>query len=384
MRRKNSKSTRLVRRLAATSGVMLAALGGAASALGAQDGALSNRSIGYVITDIRWAVYETQDGKDECPQGLAELGPREQYKLKFPDDGTKRKFADTALAHEMEIWWPTTAPDRFPYREAAGKTSLGLNLDGKTKPTDFTSPDGEPGIDNQLFRVIGCLGNYRSGGSLLTEETNSFKRAKIDRMLIELTNVDSLVNDNDVTLTTYRGLDELVYDALGKNQPGGTQRVELLWGKPLIRQVKGKIVNGVLTTEPVEFIMPADTRGGANYEKVRDARFKLKLTPESADGFIGGYFDVETFYNGRNRNYSTQHQSYGRQAEQSVYKVLRKYADAYPDAKTGENTAISGAFAVRMTQVFVLHSEKEIAESVPAPATKRLADSSAASVSRTK
>ena len=62
MRRKNSKSTRLVRRLAATSGVMLAALGGAASALGAQDGALSNRSIGYVITDIRWAVYETQDG----------------------------------------------------------------------------------------------------------------------------------------------------------------------------------------------------------------------------------------------------------------------------------------------------------------------------------
>ena len=345
--------------------IMLATLSGASFAK--DDSAPRNRSIGYVITDIRWAVYETKDTKDECPQGLAEIGPREQYSLKFPNDGTKRKVAESSLAHEMELWWPSTAPDRFPYREAGGKVALGLNLDGKTKPSDFTSPEGEPGIDNQLFRVIGCLGNYRSGGSLLNEETNSFKRAKIDRMLIELTDVDSLVNDDDVTLTTYRGLDELLYDAQGKHQPGGTQRLELLWGKPLIRKAKGKIVDGVLITEPVDFIMPADTRGGANYEDVRAARFKLKLTPQTADGLIGGYFDVETFYNGRNRNYSTQHRSYGRQAEQSVYKVPRKYADAYPDSKSGENTAISGAFAVKMTQVFVLHSEKEIASNASAP-----------------
>ena len=188
--------------------IMLATLSGASFAK--DDSAPRNRSIGYVITDIRWAVYETKDTKDECPQGLAEIGPREQYSLKFPNDGTKRKVAESSLAHEMELWWPSTAPDRFPYREAGGKVALGLNLDGKTKPSDFTSPEGEPGIDNQLFRVIGCLGNYRSGGSLLNEETNSFKRAKIDRMLIELTDVDSLVNDDDVTLTTYRGLDELL------------------------------------------------------------------------------------------------------------------------------------------------------------------------------
>ena len=29
----------------------------------------------------------------------------------------------------------------------------GFNLDGKIKPNDFVSPDGEKGIDNQLYRA---------------------------------------------------------------------------------------------------------------------------------------------------------------------------------------------------------------------------------------
>lgn len=374
MNNQTVRQPRSLNALAATCAAALTVIGSGASAPAlADNSAPPGRSIGYVISDIRWAVYQTKEAKEECPQGLAELGPGEQYKLKFPNDGTKRKFVDTALASEMGIWWPAKVNDQFPFHEAGGTVALGLNLDGKTKPTDFTSPEGEPGIDNQLYRVIGCIGNYRDGGSLLVEETNSFQRAKIDRMLIELTDVDSLINDDELTLTTYRGRDELVHDALGKHQPGGTQRLDVRWGKPLVRRAKAKIVDGVLTTEPMEFIMPADTRGGANYEDVHAARFKLKLTPEKGEGIIGGYFDIETFYNGRNRNYSTQHQSYGKQAAPSVYKELRKWADAYPDPKTGVNTAISGAFTVKLVHVHILRSGKEVAEIQPEAVSTQLA-----------
>src|SRR4051812_4649783 len=72
----------------------------------AGDLSLKNRAIGFVITDIYWGVYQTPDAKDECPQGLNESGPREQFKALFPDDGTKRTLAETALTREAQIWHP--------------------------------------------------------------------------------------------------------------------------------------------------------------------------------------------------------------------------------------------------------------------------------------
>ena len=36
-----------------------------------------------------------------------------------------------------------------------GKISYGLNLDGRIGPNDFTSPEGEKGVDNNMFRAIG-------------------------------------------------------------------------------------------------------------------------------------------------------------------------------------------------------------------------------------
>jgi len=38
---------------------------------------------------------------------------------------------------------------------------------------------------------------------------------------------------------------------------GGSQSVDTRWGKKLIRQLHGKIVNGVLTTEPIpDLVIP--------------------------------------------------------------------------------------------------------------------------------
>ena len=45
-------------------------------------------------------------------------------------------------------------------QEVTGKIAEGFDLDGNPK-TGFTSPRGEKGIDNNLYRVMGCNMSYR-------------------------------------------------------------------------------------------------------------------------------------------------------------------------------------------------------------------------------
>jgi hypothetical protein len=325
--------------------------------------------IGYALYEYEWALYQTPDGKTECPKGFND-GPREQFKILFPNDGTHRTLADTQVAREAEIWWPKLTPEPFEFKEAQGKVVEGLNLDGQVGLNDFTSPDGEPGIDNQMFRVLGCIGNYRGPDGLLYHfNTKLLQQHNFNRVVIELTDVDSLTNDDDVTLTTYRGREPLMTDATGEGfLPGGTQRVDLRWGKEFIFRAKGKIVNGVLITEPVDYVMPAmGPFEDATVQLIKGMRLKIKLTPERAEGLMAGYTDIDNFYFEVNQAWSTHHLSYGQQSPQSFYRALHRLADAYPDPKTGHNTAISSALKVFFTQVFVQHPDasKEVAAVAP-------------------
>jgi hypothetical protein len=81
----------------------------------------------------------------------------------------------------------------------------------------------------------------------------------------------------------------------------------------------------------------------------------LKLTPDGAEGLIGGYTDVDTYYYNLNKSWATHHLSYGKGYSPALYKALHRLADGYPDPKTGENTAISSAMKVRFSQVFIVH-----------------------------
>ncbi len=320
-------------------------------------------TIGYVLTDYHWAMYQTKDGKAECPQGFND-GPREQFKILFPEDGKKRTLLETQLSRESAIWHPDLKPEPYAFKEAQGKIGFGMNLDGKVGPNDFTSPDGsEKGIDNQLYRVLGCVSNYRGPDGTLYHFNNKFmQQHEYARVLIELTGVDSLVNDNDVTLTTYRGRDGLLTDATGNSfMPGGTQRADHKWGKEFISRFKGKIVDGVLTVQAAEYHQPTTWA----FEDVtdqwfKDPRFQLKINQDRAEGLLAGYVDIETFYLQMARAVSTHHQSYGQQSSPSVYRALHKLADAYPD-KDGHNTAISFAADVKFVQAFIEHPAAETA-----------------------
>lgn len=320
-----------------------------------------DRTIGYVLTSLYWSIYQTPNGKTECPKGFND-GPREQYAALYPNDGKKRSVIETQLKLESETWYPANTPDPTPFHEATGAISYGMNLDGKIGPNDFTSPDGERGIDNQLFRALGCIIGYRGPDGI---EAIFLPKAildlRFDRMMIELTNVHDLANDDNVQVTVYRGLDRLLTDATGnKVMPGGSQRIDDRFGKSFIKQFRGKIVDGVLTTEPVDrLVIPWTEMDSPTIQIMRGARLRLKLTPTGAEGMLAGYTDVDTWYKQLLRNDSTHHLSNGQISGISVYKALRRLADGYPDAATGANTAISSALNAKFAQVFIQHPPGE-------------------------
>ena len=49
------------------------------------------------------------------------------------------------------------------------------------------------------------------------------------------------------------------------------------------------------------------------------------------------------------------HQNYGQSASASEYAALKRLADGYPESESGDNTAISGAVEVTLTQVYIVH-----------------------------
>ena len=311
--------------------------------------------IAYALVSLHWATFQTEDGKSECPEGFND-GPREQFKQLFPDDGSVRTLAQTQLLREIEGWFPTPAAEPFVFHEATGAIALGLDLDAKRTDRDFTTPDGRSGVDNQLYRALGCIKSYRGPqGPNDFFDNEEIVKEQYNRIVIEISGVDSLENSAHVTVTVFRGLDPLLTDAKGDEIiPGGTQRADLRWGARFVHRLTGRIENGILTTEPADLAFPWATFYLPADEYMRAARFSLKLSNTGAEGLIGGYVDLESWYLQTMKSESTHHQSYGQLSPPSLYKAFRRVADAYPDPETGMNTAMSSALRAKFVQVFVL------------------------------
>ena len=321
--------------------------------------------IGYVLTERHWAIYETE-GATECPQGMNSRGSRDLFAERFPEDsGVERTVVDTRLQLEGYQFHTKTSEDEYkslPYYEAQSSVSYGLNLDGKVDDNDFTSPDGEEGIDNQLYRALGCIAGYRDDGPYWFFENDFMINNGYNRWMIELSGVDDLVNDDDVTVKTYRGLDPLFTDATGEGfVAGGTQRVDTRWGKSFMEEVQGRIVDGVLMTDPIEQAKIPWSQPGVSggYHLFNGLQFNLNLTSQEAKGLMGGYVDVDQFNHRFRTNWAMHHQNYGQSASGSEYSALRRLADGYPDPETGANTAISSAVEVTLTQVYIVHPDEQ-------------------------
>ena len=113
---------------------------------------LSDGRIGYVMTNLFWSVYQTEDSKEECPRGFND-GPREQFTALFPDHESM-SVEETQLKQEIQTWHPTDEPDGFEFLETLGTKAIdGVDQDDRVVHHDADKHDATDQDDDAHRRL---------------------------------------------------------------------------------------------------------------------------------------------------------------------------------------------------------------------------------------
>ena len=357
-----------------TLGCTLAAGAGHAADTGA-------RTLGFVVKDWMTAVYETPF-IDECPAGL-NISNDEIWWRKL-SKAERSEFTQDGLLTTLNRWFqavrrgpngedicinPELIADDPPLLTVEGPISFGKNLDGNvdgqaTRNTcaheNFVSPTGEQGIDNQMYRLIGCIYGWRDAGQIELNANEMRRTSGLAMILIEINDVDDVRNDDDVTVTFYRSIDQFTLDSTGKVLPFSSYRVDYSEGRPRYGDsLKGSIVDGVLTTESGPVQLPFYGNYNYMHPVIRDMSIRLEISEDgsNAKGHAYGYYDVEQFLymvGGLGPVISTANFSCP-----AFFEATYKLADGYPDPETGQCTHISSAFEINSYAAFVIHPEQD-------------------------
>jgi hypothetical protein len=178
----------------------------------AKDGRLA-----FVIKDWENAIYETKF-VDECPEGLA-VANDEVWWRRLPKadrgpatgDGMIQALNRVGQSFrrgrngEDVCLYPESVDDP-PLRTVEGKLSYGVDLDGRSDGAatpktcaheNFTHPDGTPGIDNQMYRLIGCTYGWRKNVGTVDMNANEMRNTSgLGMILIDIEGVDDPRNDD--------------------------------------------------------------------------------------------------------------------------------------------------------------------------------------------
>jgi hypothetical protein len=246
--------------------------------------------------------------------------------------------------------------------------AIGLDLDGgKAGDTcaheNFQSPTGETGIDNQEYRAMGCTLEWRGkdgqGGDQLTGMRQFHSSGEWTQVIL-LRGVDSLVRDDNVEVIYANTADRPVLDNKGNFLRGQSFSVEDK-GARHRNVLRGRIVDGVLTTDPADIVLTQtwgqggarDIRGNRTKWHYAKGRLRLAFQPDgSLRGVMGGYrpiFDVivSPALGGAGSAITAGIDCASEMA------TLRKAADGVRDPKTGQCTAVSSAMRLEAIPAFV-------------------------------
>ena len=342
---------------------------------------LSAKTLGFAITDWRPSVYESQY-YDECPDGLAigndeiwwkGLSPKDRDKftnggLIEPVDQPRAGTAAKRGPHGEDVCWRPDLVTDPPLREVKGKTSYGMNLDGTTDGhatanscghQKFTSPDGKEQVDNQIYRIVGCIYGWRRGNYMVEHANRERRDSSKGIILVEVTGIDDEKNDSDVQVSFYGTDTVLSKDNKGLPLPYASYHISPV---PLYgATTHGKIVDGVLTTDPVDAKLPLFGHNYVGDMSMRALRLRLKLDQGKPDGpytgMLAGYYDVDSWLNWIQRIGFLV--VTGQWDCPAVIEASRRLADGYPDPKTGNCTALSTSMDFDAQPAFILHPPKE-------------------------
>ena len=329
----------------------------------------------FVLTRFGDGIYT---GKDDCPDGTAltteqdyllSLSPEERARLQRPENAKEltarwkgpyvRGPHYTNMCTNMELF-----ADRPPQRTVQGKISYGLHLADGAGPSangcahdEFRGPDGEVGVDNQLYRAAGCHAMWRGPKN---DGYNHMYDGPLKNgqggIVMLLRGVDNLIKDDNVEVILATTTDLPILDSERNFVSGATYHVT---DKPRWRNVlKGHIVNGVLTTEPKNILLaqpwPFGGKPGATSQwQLQAARLRLVFQPDgTVKGILGAYEPLlATAPVPRFGGIGVADTANIDCA--ALYAAIAKYADGDRDPKTGRCTTISMANNVEAKPAFV-------------------------------
>lgn len=362
-----------------------------------QSATLQDGKAGFVVSHISYALSTETDTAAICPQGTS-IGPRDMFAA-TPEGQRQQGESDADYARRLNVGGQRMqvaangqnlcanpeagAPDPNQHTAAASLTAYGIDLDGQASRAngraapgtcahdDFRGANGQRNVDNQFLRAVGCANTLLPGG-----QANGFVTEMLTGswgILITLEDVENLTNDNDVTVRFFANNDPIQLSPTREVLTNATYATS-----PDTRYqatARGRIVNGVLTTEPVNVAFPMVANTIRLDRTLRDARLRMTIAADgSMDGVIGGYSPIDEIYdtvfgfrsgrgpdgqpaNPRLRQGSASgYANAARHTCNGVYFALRQWADGHRDPATGQCNAISVQYRLRATPAFVVTS----------------------------
>jgi len=364
-----------------------------ASSLAAPESSGTDR--GFVVTSFYYA--NNDGGAEACPDGmtvssremyLANLPPAERAEMSKPDKinslygiSIRSKDGKNLCSN------PTLVPDPHMHTVQGG-TAFGVNLDGTQDGHDtanscahekFSNPSGMPAIDNQFYRVMGCVPGYRPKGIDEQYKSAAYRSGEYT-VLINVMGLKPGRSDGDVKVGIYSSANPAPFAASGTPIANASLTVH---PNPHFRAVaNGHIADGILTTDPVDLSL-YHTVGRPSEIALKGARLRLELLPDGrAKGLLAGYQDVEFLYRHQfdlgspEASDQTRLIVAGAAAAESNYDcpsvmyALKRLADGYPDKTSGQCTAISSVFRIEAVPVFVIPPSADESGSVKTAAAE--------------
>ncbi|MFC4595739.1 hypothetical protein ACFO3E_16385 [Sphingobium tyrosinilyticum] len=331
------------------------------------------RTYGFALSELTTAFYRGSE-KVDCPEGrspttrdafLLTQPPAERARLLKPEHAEeleKKYKIDYVFGPEgKDICTDADffdTPDRPPQKLNKSKVAYGFDLDGatpgKTAPgtcshDSFVSPSGEKGIDNQLFRVIGCNTFWRGAENAQHQPEHNWVE---NPTVVLVSGVDNWQDDPEVEVLIAPAADRLTLDVKQQITPGASLTLsDSGKGRTIM---KGQIKGGLLTTDPRDLVIPYNWLGSTGGELIlRHFRLRVTRTPEGLlKGEAGGYRPIDNAIAVPRIGGPGVANTAGLECA-SVRRALRLMADGDRDPQTGQCTSLSSSLNFAATPAFI-------------------------------
>jgi len=351
----------------------------AAQAAGIADAGLTGQPRGYVLTEFR--LVTPGAGPEDCPEGFNE-GYSQKILAGLAPAERERYEKDPRLLQQALQPWYYDDPAKDPCASPAAFPDPGMRTIERPLAMTRMEPDGslstrelppsqcpavdafaaqleERTIDNQYWRVMGCVRGYQPTG-LAASFADS---AILDGSMTILLSLDAAADSDDgaIDVAIYSSHQPVTVGTDGKPLPFASLPVAA--EKRFHNAARGRLHDGVLTTDrfDLRIIQAAQRLDSELY--LRDARLRLEVDPETgiASGYLAGYWDLSSLEHAAIRIQDRTGLSSGKPAADAhgytcpgKYYAVHRLADGHPDPDTGKCSSISVLYSVRAVPAFVL------------------------------